>query len=296
MRKNENGQALLLVLLAMAVILTVAMSVVSQSISDVAVTTQEEESLRAFSAAEAGIEESLINNISIESDAITKKVSDDYTAKEVTYTIDASTFPDTSDYVYPSELMSGDSATIWFKPHDANGYLNTDATGYSHPSIRLMWGANTEDTALEVSVWYLAGGSGPLTVKRIILDPGRDSGSSEVVNGTKISVPTGNYTLNPGSKTYNFKHNYNLQFATAMGLTSAENQNIYLLKLRTLLNDLPETVGAQIDGSNFPSQGKKLESTGSSGNSLRKIEVFELYPDLPGFFDSAITSAGGITK
>ena len=54
--QNQSGQALLLVLLSMAVILTVVLSILSRSILDVAVTTGEEEALRAFSAAEAGMQ------------------------------------------------------------------------------------------------------------------------------------------------------------------------------------------------------------------------------------------------
>ena len=52
--KIESGQALLLVLLGMAVVLTIVLSILSRSVTDIAVTSREEEALRAFSAAEAG--------------------------------------------------------------------------------------------------------------------------------------------------------------------------------------------------------------------------------------------------
>ena len=53
-RQTQSGQALLVILLSMAVILTLVLSVASSSITDVTVTTFEEDALRAFSAAEAG--------------------------------------------------------------------------------------------------------------------------------------------------------------------------------------------------------------------------------------------------
>ena len=56
---GERGQALLIVLLVMTVALTVGLSVATRTIVNVRITTQEEQSQRAFSAAEAGIEETL---------------------------------------------------------------------------------------------------------------------------------------------------------------------------------------------------------------------------------------------
>jgi len=54
-----SGQAVLLVVLTLAVVLTLVLSVISRTITDVKITTVEGDSLRAFSAAEAGIERHL---------------------------------------------------------------------------------------------------------------------------------------------------------------------------------------------------------------------------------------------
>jgi Tfp pilus assembly protein PilX len=59
-RKSQKGQALVLVLLSLSVVLTLVLFILSRSITDVAVSSKEEESARAFSAAEAGIERSLV--------------------------------------------------------------------------------------------------------------------------------------------------------------------------------------------------------------------------------------------
>ncbi len=57
--KQNSGQTLLIIVLIAAVILTVGLAVASYSITDIKISQQEEESARAFSAAEAGIEEAL---------------------------------------------------------------------------------------------------------------------------------------------------------------------------------------------------------------------------------------------
>ena len=62
--RKSSGQAVLLVILGMAVVLTIVLSVVSRSVTDVSVTKVEEDSSKAFSAAEAGIEKLLIGGSS----------------------------------------------------------------------------------------------------------------------------------------------------------------------------------------------------------------------------------------
>src|SRR3990167_4715556 len=62
-KNNQKGQILLVVVLAAVVALTVGLSAVSRTITNTKVTTEEANSQKALSAAEAGIEE-LISNAS----------------------------------------------------------------------------------------------------------------------------------------------------------------------------------------------------------------------------------------
>lgn len=65
MKKNlKSGQTALIVLLIMVVILTVALSLISRSITDIKISQDEQEALRAFSAAEAGIED-MLNRVTL---------------------------------------------------------------------------------------------------------------------------------------------------------------------------------------------------------------------------------------
>ncbi len=63
MENKEKGQIALIVILVMVVIGTIALSVASRSVTDVDISRQEEEKIRAFSAAEAGIEDLLAQGL-----------------------------------------------------------------------------------------------------------------------------------------------------------------------------------------------------------------------------------------
>ena len=60
----RSGQAALIVTLVVIVGLTVAVAVISRSVTDVGISTQEEERARSFSAAEAGVEDALRQDLS----------------------------------------------------------------------------------------------------------------------------------------------------------------------------------------------------------------------------------------
>ena len=58
-KKSQSGQIILIVLLIMVVLLTIGLALVVRSVTDIRISTETKESTRAFSAAEAGIEEAL---------------------------------------------------------------------------------------------------------------------------------------------------------------------------------------------------------------------------------------------
>lgn len=82
--KPSAGQAVLIVLLVIAVALGFGLSIISQSVTDAKISKQEQEAARAFSAAEAGIEEAL-KSISIGSGNLTVD------GVEVSYTVEGET-------------------------------------------------------------------------------------------------------------------------------------------------------------------------------------------------------------
>src|SRR3989338_8894129 len=57
--RNERGQVVLILVLVMTVALAIGISVIQRSLSDVSSSSKVEQSSRAFSAAEAGIEKAI---------------------------------------------------------------------------------------------------------------------------------------------------------------------------------------------------------------------------------------------
>ena len=60
---RQKGQALLLVLLVMSLVLTLVLSSVSKSVTDVEISKYEDNAIRAFDAAQAGIEKGMVGDI-----------------------------------------------------------------------------------------------------------------------------------------------------------------------------------------------------------------------------------------
>jgi len=294
---NKSGQALLIILLAMATLTTVVMSIVSRSISEVEITNREEESLRAFSAAEAGIEQALVTA------AVGTSVSDNLevptTPNNQTgiseYNADVSSFPAAlNSFTYPVEMLSGESVTIWLVTRDGNTIYDCSSQPcYSGNSIQLCWGedgiAATNPQAPAVIVSYaFEDSSGNLALTQMAYDPNSSRRSS---NNFSPASTSPSCTID--GVTYSFQTTMDLN---ALGLPVGTPGRVKYMRVKSLYN----TSSAQRIGissaSNFPPQGKVVTSVGKSGNSTRKIEAYLLNPTIPSLFESAIYSPFGITK
>jgi len=295
---NSRGQALLLVLLSTAVVVTIALSIISRTISDVAVTTTEEESLRAFSAAEAGIEEVLVSGLGEGASTGDVVVNNPGTPETVTYNVSITGFPESaSEFIYPVDLASGESATVWLMSHDSSGNLTCDNphTCYSSSRVDICWGpiatptSPSQPSAAEISILYQDTATSEIRTARVVIDPTGTIPGAEPADGGYCTI-AGTY----------FAYGKRIHF-NVPGL-NIPNYNIpgtlKLIKIRPLMNASPQTIAIHSAGTggSFPSQGKKIQSTGNSGESLRKIEVYELYPSMPSLFDAAIYGKTGIIK
>ncbi|HET7098793.1 MAG TPA: hypothetical protein VFI61_01005 [Patescibacteria group bacterium] len=296
----QRGQALVLVLLSLAVVLTIVLFILSRSITDVAVSSRQEESVRAFSAAEAGIEKSLV---------IGAGTSQDFGTAN--YSSAVSNYAEgTQDFLYPINMSSGDTFTTWFSNHDTDGNMICDG---SHPCfnssaasgsnfIRICWGkpgtgAGDETTpAVELSFFYEAipGNVSTINITRGVFDPfvGRrstngffanDSGSctisgtdyafSKTLTFADADIPVSSYGVSGGLQFMRARMFYNTDQSHPIGVTVAFAGNSVL-----------------------PSQGQSITSTGVSGESNRKLEVFQGWPEVPSVFDYAVYSSNGLTQ
>jgi hypothetical protein len=88
MRTNQSGQIGVIILLIMVVLLTIGISIASQSSQDLFLAQQQVESTRVFNAAEAGVEQALSGDFDFEGNVLTGTLSDfGFTDVDVAYTV-----------------------------------------------------------------------------------------------------------------------------------------------------------------------------------------------------------------
>lgn len=293
--KKESGQALLLVLLSMSVVLTIVLSILARSTLDIGVSSRSEESVRAFSAAEAGIEQALVAG------PLTGSLGND-----ATFNASVTSFSSAvSEFVMPSSLYSGETATVWFVSHDANGNLScTDGTCFRGNSIKICWGkegtsASTNVTpAIEATVLYLtsAGDYTTARLSRAVFDPytSRSPGNSfSAPDAGTCSIAGQTFAFN---KTVSFG-NGGFEISPASIYTNVNG--LQLVRISLLYNtDMGHPVAVKVTpvgGSSLPSQGTVINSSGVSGGSTRRVEVTRGFKELPGIFESAVITSGGIS-
>lgn len=277
--EHSSGQALLIVVLIMAVALTIGLAVVSRSITDIKISRQEEESSRVFSVAEAGIEESL------KAGAATS-----VTIGTITASVTETAQGGGTEFVFPQAIEAGDTQTVWLVEHDSDGNL-TETGRYTGNTIDLYWGNENQNPgqltapALEVSVIYKEG-----SVYKIIrgaFDPYTGTDANRNANSFD-DADIGNYPI--GGKTFRFRK---LGFTLPGGTP-------YAARLRLIYNDQAQILGIadnNADGvQNFPSQGKCYESTASLSTSgiTRKVQQCQFHKAPPGIFDYVLFSEGDL--
>jgi len=149
-KTGQSGQVALIVVLVMLVVGTIALSVASRSVLDVSISKQEENKIRAFSAAEAGIEDLLSAGIA------SVGVGGQRTVGNITYNYQISEVG-ASGYVLDEPLANGETIQINVDPAQATG-------------LTVYW----DNASLELSAFKTDG-----SIERVALNP---AGSS-ITNG-----------------------------------------------------------------------------------------------------------------
>ena len=291
----QAGQALVLILLSLAVVLTLVLFILSRSVTDIAVSSREEEAVRAFSAAEAGIEQSLIVGVSSGTTPI----------GNASYKADVSSFAaGTNSFIYPVDLNAGETSTLWFVAHDADGNVlcNAGSPCFTGKQLRICWGksgtgANNATTpAVELSVLYATtpGDYSTVRIARAVFDPN----SGRRANNLFSASDGGNCTVD--GQTFAFQKMVNLStLGIPPGSYNVQN-GLQLAHLRFFYNtDTAHQAAFDVNfagNSTLPSQGSQIDSTGTAGQSNRRLSVFQGWPEAPSVFDFALYSSSGLTQ
>jgi len=274
-QKNNSGQAVLIVLLSLSVVLVIVLYVMSRSVTDISLSKKDEDSMRAFSAAEAGIERALVIGSGIDSTTI----------GNASFSASVSNFAQGADkMVYPVSLKSGGIATFWFsRPTEPS---------FTGNKVKLCWGAlgtlasTTETPAVEITVFYKS--TDKYKIARVALDP--NSGRNPPNNFT--SVLPNNCTID--TEIFQFQNTINFRSLKISG-----SDVLQFMTVKPLYNtSVSHKIGIDVSSTNsfLPSQGLKVNSDGSFADSNRSIEVYQLYAVAPSVFMNAIYSSSGIVK
>lgn len=270
MKKNvQSGQIVLITLLVLAVGTTIALSLIGRSTIDTAITSQVEESARAFSAAEAGIEEALKSGQSTNGAQVL--------TAGVTYTTSVVTVGGIStDYKFPKKTPVTATEAFWFVNHNADGSISEVQT-FTGDNIDVCWSPGTPIPGAEITLLYKESTDGSYRVARDAFDP--DTARADINNFTKIPAGSGGCGLDTFYKK-------TIAFAS-YGINPTQDLLI-ALRFRPVYADAQFAFSA---GQNLPIQGSRIESVGKTETGVtRKVIVDKTFTSAPTLFDAAVYS------
>ncbi len=270
----ESGQILLISLLVLSIATTVALSLIGRSTTDVTISRQISESSRAFSAAEAGIEEALRSGAGTEGAQVL--------TPGVTYTVARSTIGGAAgSYVFPKKVKRVTSEALWLVNHNPSGALVETPT-YTAPTIDVCWSSEPTTPAVIVSVFYKTA-VGQYRVARGAFDPNSTRAATNKFSA--VTATSGGCGAGTGTT-----YKQTVTFASFSPAINPAVDTLLMLRLQPVYADITLAVNAV---GALPLQGSKLESTGTSEAGLtRKIVVYQEYRSPPSIFDSVIYSQG----
>ncbi len=275
-RSHKNGQIALITILVLAVGATVALSLVGRTTIDTSISSQVEESSRAFSAAEAGVEVALQSG----------QGGNQVVASGVTYnTTVASVGGNASVYQLPAETPEGSTETVWFVNHKADGSLD-ESVSFTATNINICWSyKQPTQPAIVVGILYKSGSDGQYRLARDAFDPDAARTSSNNFTG----VPS------PPSGGCGFSNYYKKNISFSSYGISPGSDILIALRLR------PVYASTQLafDPSTFtiPLQGSQIVSTGTTPAGItRKVIVNKSYASAPTLFDATVFSESSFSN
>lgn len=295
--KNQTGQIVLILLLVLVVGLTIGLAVVQRSLTEVSTSSKTEQSARALSAAEAGIEKA----IKIDSDIGQVSLGSEATINTVVKTIipaqnQALEFPPISkEEMAQFWLTNPDTLTDFYNGADQN-------TNYIDVYFGNQGVIGLETPAIALNIIYKSTDTNNLyKVKKFYLDPIAARRSSNGFDdptscGAQCSCtsPSTTTSLSPAApKPFFCKTRIDAGTAALPDL----NQ-LLLIRARILYSNSAQSLAvAPAAGKSLPPQAKLFTSIGSSGSTQRTVQLFQTdkFVVLP-FLDYSIFSAGEITK
>jgi hypothetical protein len=258
MMEAQRGQILLIVVLVMVTALTVGLSVAARTITNIRTSQEAENSEKAFSAAEAGIEQTLTSGL-----PVTGNFSNNTSYRTTVSTISGIEFPLNNGV----PILKDDSYDVWLSTYP--GYGNRWSG-----TMTLYWGQNTDsctnseatNTMAALEIVVLSGTLAAPQVTRHAVDP---CSQRSLSNRFEFISPGGGPV---SGKTYAFRK------------TITVNSGFFV---RIIPLYAPVVMGVRgCDAANaactaLPTQGTVIEAVGIADNTQRKLVSYRRYPKLP---------------
>lgn len=277
-RSSSSGQALIILLLVMVVGLTIGLSIATRTATDVRLTSQDELSQKAFSAAEAGIEDALRRDLGTFSSSGTQTVGDAQYEVRVTPQGGGQTFA-TSE-----PIVKDDVAQVILNPPTANPPTTMDIYWVNTAAGS---GETSPEASLEIIEVYENGGTYGVYKYTFNSNCTTTSASGDLNNFMTSGCDPAPATATIGGRTYSAKVSINLK--------PAASDNPQYLRIKPLYNKTSVAVQGPA-GTTLPLQGYLVESTGISSDISRKIQVFRSAETLPSIFDYVLYSGSDLLK
>ncbi|MCL5784715.1 MAG: pilus assembly PilX N-terminal domain-containing protein [Patescibacteria group bacterium] len=305
--KDQKGQIILLLILVMTVALAIGLSVIQRSLSDISTASKVEQSSRAYSAAEAGIEKALGTG----STAPFSLPNNSQVTATDTGLIPAVPSSGQQDPFEFPPLAKEETAHVWLADLNDSTH-NPPAQFYRQSSINVYWGdaaaaIKGDKSALELTVVYYDPSSTTYKNSKIFLesDTGRVASNSFTDNSANCTNSIPLIYADGSSSPYTYACQRNISFASLQPPIPV-NAQLMLIRARLLYNSTFQPFAVQAitcpvgtadcRDYSIPPQARSLTAIGTSGTTQRKVKLFQVQKVVPPYFDYAIFSSGAISK
>lgn len=267
---REVGQVALITILVLAVGATVALSLIARTTIDTSISNQVEESSRAFSAAEAGVEQALVSG-----QGGTQIVANGVSYNTTVATVGGSAAP----YQLAAITPEGSTETVWFVNHNPDGSVSESIT-FTGTNITICWSyEQPTQPAIAIGILYKSGSDGSYRMARDAFDP----------NATRASINNFGQVPSPPSGGCGQTNYYKKNISFSSYNISPNSDILIALRLRAVY------AGTQFafDPGSFtlPLQGSQITSVGTTlAGITRKVVVEKSYPSAPTLFDATVFS------
>lgn len=265
---------LLITILVLTIATTIGLSLIGRSTLDVSMTNQLEDSSRAFSAAEAGIEQALLTGLGTSSPQVLTAGSG------ITYDVSVGVVGGaTGVYQIARKTPKGVTETLWLVNHNDDGTID-ETSSYGANTLSLCWSQELVVPALIGSVLYKEGADGSYKVARFAFD-------ADAINRNNNFNTTISSVNGCGLGDY---YQAEIDFSS-LGLSLSGVGRDTLLELRIRPEYADATIAVDSGSTELPKQGKVIQSVGKTASGIsRKVVVYQQYRTAGSIFDNVIYS------